>query len=197
MVDRGKVLAAKRGESNGFCRGEFLVILGILSLVAAFVFPMQITYQRKARRAMVVADFRAVIEACDRFQAEHGYWPTAMATDYGDVRYGLNKMPNSLVLNVLRAMDAEGNRMHSVNTNQTVYLEVELYEPNLSGLGPDGDFIDPWGEPYQIVVDADGDNNVLVEDSIYHRIPNEGLVLWSCGRDRMSDTWDDIVSWKQ
>jgi hypothetical protein len=51
------------------------------------------------------------------------------------------------------------NDRHALNPNKVPYLNVkEVGTIGSPGVGPDGVFRDPWGIPYIISVDANGDN---------------------------------------
>src|SRR5206468_190929 len=51
------------------------------------------------------------------------------------------------------------NANHAMNPNKTVYLNVkEVSDMKSPGVGLDGVYRDPWGNPYIITVDLNGDN---------------------------------------
>ena len=51
------------------------------------------------------------------------------------------------------------NKLHALNPNKTVYLNVkEVSDIKSPGVGLDGVYRDPWGNPYIITVDLNGDN---------------------------------------
>ncbi len=100
-------------------------------------------------------------------------------------------------MNVLRAVAGPGNPGYSVNSKRIAFIEVREAEPGWSGLDQQGNFLDPWGQPYQIVLDTDLDNSCDISGSIYGRRIGEGMAVWSCGPDRESDTVDDVLSWEK
>jgi len=55
---------------------------------------------------------------------------------------------------------------HSKNPQRTKYLNAKITDdPTLAGVGPDGIYRDPWGSPYIITIDANGDDRCL--DAFY------------------------------
>ncbi len=51
------------------------------------------------------------------------------------------------------------NFNHAMNPNKVGYVTVkEVSDIKLAGVGPDGVYRDPWGNPYIITVDLNGDN---------------------------------------
>jgi len=174
---------------------ELAIIAGILLLILALVGSSAWAYARHRRIALVKMDLQALRRACRNFYNEYGIWPTSHAGEYGDIRYGMG-VPNAEVLNILRAKDAPGNEESSVNTKRIVFLEVQQFSLGWSGLDSGGEFLDPWGTPYQLVLDTDLDGKCRIEYSIYGTRADD-IAIWSCGRDGESDTEDDIVVWKQ
>src|SRR5207248_277418 len=108
------------------------------------------------------------------------------------------------------------NLGHLKNTKQKIYLSsVPMVDStNLSGLGPDLVFRDPWGSPYIISLDLNYDENCrdttyrnskvskdkgatgfngLLNSSDTNGVSDDfqyrgGIMIWSKGPDRNSDT---------
>jgi prepilin-type N-terminal cleavage/methylation domain-containing protein len=58
------------------------------------------------------------------------------------------------------------NFRHAMNPNKVPYLNAkEANDVRTPGIGPDGVFRDPWGNPYIITVDSNGDNKT--RDAFY------------------------------
>lgn len=173
---------------------ETLILAGLLIALAASVVAGLWAWHRHQRLVMARSDLRALEEAVQRFHREYGSWPGAANSRSADIRYG-RQAPNREVLNILQAREGRGNEQHAGNEQQIVFIEVEPYETGVSGLNSEGDFLDPWGTPYQMVFDANFDNVCDVEKSVYGRLIGRGYALWSCGPDRQSDTPDDLLGW--
>ena len=170
------------------------IILGLLLIAGTVTVTAVWGWQLYARQQMVYGDLRVLIRAGEGFFREYGIWPTPHSGQYGDFRYGRD-FPNAYVMNILRAVYGDGNAGHSVNPGKIVFLEVRPAAPGVSGLNDAGSLLDPWGQPYQIVLDTDLDNSCQIENSIYGTLPGYGMVVWSCGPDGISDTEDDLCSW--
>ena len=187
--------AGRRRPKKAFLsKPELVFVLALVLIAFSLVLPT-ITYIRQRFMLDVAdSDLDVLQDACQRFYAEYGVWPTAYPGEVGDVRYG-KLLPNYEVMNALRAVDGQGNDGHSVNPRRVVFLDVRRAGNRTSGLNERGDFVDPWGIQYQIVLDSDLNNVCDVKDSIYNRVPNHGMIAWSCGPDRKSETSDDILFW--
>ena len=139
-----------------------------------------------------------LLSAGARYRLEYGTWPAARRPGAaGDMRFGLHDAPNREVINALLAQDGQGNEDHALNPRRMIFLEMGSHRPGRAGLNDEGDVLDAWGEPYQIVVDTDLDGVSEVEDSIYAGGIDGGMIIWSCGPDRKSDTRDDLLSWRK
>ncbi len=65
------------------------------------------------------------------------------------------------------------------------------------GIGPDYAYRDPWGKPYIVTVDLNGDNVCM--DPMYGTI-NASVAIWSMGPDGRAggdlENKDNVLSWK-
>ena len=83
-----------------------------------------------------------------------------------------------LDLEKFRDGDPTLNKQHALNPNKAPYLNVkEVSDFKSAGVGLDGVYRDPWGNPYIITVDLNGDNKC--RDAFYKlgsvsQIPNGG-----------------------
>ncbi len=175
---------------------EILFWTGALLVIAALVIPGFWQIRIRRQLAMVHSDLRALTDASEAFFVEYGHWPTALMGRAGEARFG-DRRSNAKVLNPLRAVAGPGNEEHHVNPNQIVFLRVEPYSRGKSGLNEQGEFLDPWGEPYQIVLDTELDNVVRFPRSIYRPLIGAGMAAWSYGPDRKPDSPEDILSWTE
>ena len=185
----------REASRRGLSRPETVCLLGAVTFLLSLLVPGWFMFAQHRRLAMARGDLRAVVDAARTYYAEYGAWPTALSGGLEDVRYGA-ETPNLEVLNVLRAQDAPGNLGHRVNARKISFLDVPEYRPGWSGLDRDGNLIDPWGRPYQLLLDASLDNVCRSPTTVYGRREGEGIMMWSCGPDGESDTRDDLRSWE-
>jgi hypothetical protein len=184
-----------RPPPSGFSRPEIVFFLACALIVVSLAVPAWFLREQRLRLLGAKTDLLELLEASQRYYVEYGHWPTARGAERGDARYG-RENSNAEVVNVLQAVDGPGNTGHALNPDRIVFLEAAPWTPGQSGVNARGELIDPWGQPYQVVVDSDLNNVCSIENSVYGRLAGEGLAAWSCGPDRLSDTADDIVSWK-
>jgi hypothetical protein len=139
---------------------------------------------------------------------------------------------NAEVIAILRDLEKfrDGNNTvnvgHSQNPQREVFLNVkDVSDKKLGGVGPDGVYRDPWGNPYIITVDLNYDNkcrdgfyrnpavatirglNGLAESEPGSKIYEARVTVqvWSLGPDGLANSnipadqganKDNILSWK-
>ena len=162
--------------------------LGYLALPkSAHIYPVP-----KGRHAD--EDLSGIGGAIQTFRAEYGYWPVSPATasltnrdfTFGTVGTGARcvitngfgkEANNSEIVRILTAVDENG---HLRNPRKNVYLNAKFVRAtNSPGIGPDFVYRDPWGNPYIITLDLNGDGQC--DDCIYH--VKGGFSIWSFGPD--------------
>jgi hypothetical protein len=199
MAERGSGVMGTGSHSPGHFAGhsrpEVVFLLACALIVVSLLIPGFFAWQRREKLVTARWDLAALLEAGHRYYDEYGVWPSAYAGDAADARYG-TEMPNAELVNILRAVDGSGNGNHAANSHRIVFFQAPMRVPEQSGLDEAGNFVDPWGGQYQIVVDANLDNECDLPNSIYNNLIGEGMIAWSAGPDGKSDTADDLLSWK-
>ena len=175
---------------------EWLILSGVLCLVLTPIITGIMAYRLHRNYQSVRDELAAIERACALYFDEYGRWPSDHDPAFGDVRYG-REFPNANVVNALRAVSGPGNFNHTMNPGRIIMLEADKWRSGRSGLDRNGNFLDAWGAPYQLVLDVDLNNRCDIERSIYTRVENAGAVVWSCGPDGISDTSDDLLGWEQ
>lgn len=186
----------RRGTRAGLSLSEVSYFLAILLLLVSIALPVRESIRLWQRNAMARGDLRSIVSAVRNYHTRYNLWPGHAARNPGDIHYGTRRNPNSEIMNILRAAEGPSNPGHAANTNRIIFLAIATAEPGLSGLNETGEFLDPWGTPYNIVLDLDYDDLCNVAQIKYQRIKGEGLIAWSSGPDRISETEDDLRSWK-
>ena len=151
---------------QGFTLVELLVVIAIMMILIGLLMPALSAARYSARKGSARAEVKQIETA----------WK-AYYDDYRELPSGVNEMDQANCL-VLRGG----------NVRQVYYLEFGDDEIT-SG------FLDPWGNPYKVALDDDGDNQVTVwQGETLHR----SVAVWSMGRrDEPEATDDDIISWKR
>jgi prepilin-type N-terminal cleavage/methylation domain-containing protein len=204
---------------------ELLVVIGIIAILVGLLFPAFNAVQNQARQTQAKNDLTQIVNAVNAFYTDYGRYPLVTA----DTTYGLGGTANNTMFNVLRGIDTTNNPRQivfispsSVKTPSNPKSGVALQATTINGISVAiGDFVDPWGTPYNVRIDGSYDNSVANpygaqnvggagSDPI-----QAGVVAWSRGSDQALGTRisgitgdniyrnpttgapsDDVISWQ-
>ncbi len=183
---------------------EAFLILGGVVLLVALLFPAISCGPISAEVARSENDVYLLAVALKAFHQEYGRFPQIRA----DGMY-LDEKSQGALLRVLKAENT------GENPRKVVFFEGRLARSTggwirtrhyRQGLSPvSGALLDPWGEAYRVIVDADGDYRITGPYSDEAPITTTAVIVWSLGEDgKQSERWkasdydraDDIVSWR-
>lgn len=150
-------------SSRGFTLIELLIVIAIIGILMALLFPAVQGAIDAARRAQAKNDVTQIATAVNAYVTEYGRFPTSAPGNNG-----ANVTSNSIL----------GTLMGVTNDNPRglVFLEVNSVTlgshksgmvTNLNGNSGAqvGDFVDPWGAPYLIACDTNYTNGVGINYS--------------------------------
>jgi type II secretory pathway pseudopilin PulG len=157
-------------KSNGTLRGEGMATTGLITgylsialvpivgILAAIAVPNFVKARGKAQLQVAETDCRSIQLAVETYYTEYGRLPGDLASEGSDATLGAD---NARLMNVLRAQAGAGNEEHKWNPRKVVFFEGRPRTGDSPrGVAADGTIYDPWGAPYQIIVDTNGDGKI-------------------------------------
>jgi prepilin-type N-terminal cleavage/methylation domain-containing protein len=145
---------------------ELLIVIAIIGVLMALLFPAFQSAINAARKTQAKNDVVQIANAVTSYQMEYGQWPTnatEAATNIGGF--------------FLQALMATTN---SNNPRMINFIEVVTYKRGKSGLDKLGNFIDPWAQFYKIEIDTNYDN-VLTNVPGAPTSLRKTVAVWSIG----------------
>jgi prepilin-type N-terminal cleavage/methylation domain-containing protein len=229
---------------SAFTLVELLVVIAIIGILAAMILPAIKAIKEKEQIARARVQTAQIVTAIHEFETTTGRYPVSrdainsVATSGDDFTFGgIYKTPsgalwtvqasgsyyadNSEVMAVLLDLEKFGNSTptinqgHVINTLKRGLLPVKYSgDTNSPGVGLDGVYRDPWGNPYIITLDLNHDEktrdafykvpqvsadpnssnvglNGLIQTTIVGGSSvfevNSPVMVWSAGPDKMID----------
>jgi prepilin-type N-terminal cleavage/methylation domain-containing protein len=185
----------------GFTLIELLTVIAIISILMALLFPMATGVKDQGKKTEAKNNLVSIVSAVKAYYAEYGKYPVPGADSDTIVRGS----SSSGLYNTLRAI---GTEALDTNPRKIVFLQgkdarnYSTPAKATGGFASDGVYYDPWGKPYEIVIDSNYDNQV---DNPYMSgagaNPLRQEVIGYClGKDgTKASTFpnsDDVISWQ-
>ncbi|MDQ3625885.1 MAG: type II secretion system GspH family protein [Verrucomicrobiota bacterium] len=187
---------------SGFTLIELLVVIAIIAVLAGLAFPVMSGVMDRAKKVQAKNDTVQIVTAVNAYYTEYGRYPVDVpAGNTADASFGPGAAPfgataygdNSVILNVLRSNTrrSDAAAVASLNPRQVVFLSLpEVKQTSNPGAGvtaPGGVFYDPWGSQYQVLIDANYDNELTNPYSANSGAGSAnlqaGVIGWSVGKN--------------
>ena len=119
---------------------ELMLVMGIIAILAAMVYPVIIGAKEKARKKQALTEAHNIVLALKGYRAEYDKWPNQVQAAQ-DKTYFTN--------NYLVALPLMGQNFNGQNARGKVFLTVQATNQTDSVTN----LVDPWGVPYVICLD--------------------------------------------
>jgi prepilin-type N-terminal cleavage/methylation domain-containing protein len=196
---------------------ELLVVIGIIGILVGLTVPSLFGIYERARKTQAKNDLTQIITAVNAFYTDYGKYPTNATNN---VIYGPAGTPNNQLFTELRAcpgVTTDCPAAALLNTRKIVFISprdgghsgIWVQPPvTINGIPiAVGDFVDPWGIPYNLEINAAYNNQITNPYSGGAGVNPilQGVIGWSLGKDRQlgtkgdgiyTENGDDVISWQ-
>ena len=224
-----KTTSQSRSAAHAFTLVELLTVIAIIAILMGLLFPAIGIIKEQARKVQAKSDVTNIVAAVKQYYTEYGKYPPVSATASAGTTDDLvgdsavNPLGNNNALfNSLRAIPTGLNENHKFNPRRIVFFEgkgandATAPRAGFSDKATDptmqGNFYDPWGKQYNIIIDSNYDNVITLDaqytDFSTTNAPRVGCGAFSLGKDNKlgnnddkkykngSTASDDVISWQ-
>lgn len=175
--------SALRRAAPAFTLVEMLIVMGIIGILVALLYPTIRSARLAAERNEAARSVAAIEAAMNAYQNEYGRFPLQTSGSADREYTGADYIS---LWRILRGLTAQWN------PKGLPFMDL----PD-KALSSDGRFLDPWDEEFRIFADFNNDRQISA--GVYGTIFGRSVVVWSKGPDRLDTTptnrADDVRSW--
>ena len=194
-------------RSSAFTLIELLVVIAIIAILIGLLFPAFRAVQDQAKRTQAKNDLTQIVNAVNAFYTDYGRYPLVTADT---TITGTSTPSNADLFYTLRGVNAGLNLNNAANPRVIVFISPPYVKDPTNpraGIGTTtgpGQYYDPWGTPYIIMIDGGYDNQLAnpftANTGAGPATLALGAIAWSLGKDQTQGTnfnaSDDVISWQ-
>jgi prepilin-type N-terminal cleavage/methylation domain-containing protein len=182
-----------RPARSAFTLVELLVVVAIIALLAGIAFPSYSAIMKKMKKDQARTLAMSLVNSCKGYYAEYSKYPLPQdgtASEVSPIR------TDEILTGTLLGSAVEQNPK-KINFLPDLKPVERGHGFGLLTEGETASIVDPWGEAYYVLMDADYNNNIENPNSnstttkLY-----QGVLVYSAGPDKDPSTFEDnVMSW--
>lgn len=204
---------------QGFTLIELLVVITIIGILAGLVMSQATKMMEDARKLQVQTVIKDLRIAIASYQVEYNRYPVnSSQLSGGSDGEDIQALPTDENTGIVSALLSDSSNSSSdsgstnLNPKDIKFIDLPIAKNGKFGLvnaQPPYKLVDLWGTPYYVLLDTNGDKQVMNPDLKNsdptiaqnptspppQQLPAE-IAVYSYGKDRVAQTKDDVVSWR-
>lgn len=212
-----------RSAPQGFTLIELLVVVVIIGILAGLVMSQASKMMEDARKLQVQTVIKDLRIAIGNYQTDYNRYPVdpsllSSGSSGEDIQALETNEKSGIVDALLSTGSSTGNSSSgggqglNLNPRDIKYIDLPIAKNGMFGLvnaQPPYKLTDLWGQTYRILLDTNGDKQVMNPDLQNtdpkisqnatspppQKLPTD-IAIYSLGKDKMPQTADDITSWR-
>jgi prepilin-type N-terminal cleavage/methylation domain-containing protein len=184
-------LMRRHSDEQAFTLIELLVVMTLIAILLGIGYPAFTSVMESARKTQAKNEEQQIVAAVNAFYTDYGKYPIVTADttltgtsapSNGDLFYSLRAV--ALGANALNA-----NGVPAVNPRAIVFIQPPVSKDQTnprSGIKTSNSiWYDPWGSPYNVMIDGDYDNQLAnpYTDRPAGATVYLGVTVWSFGKN--------------
>ncbi len=148
---------SSRRHASAFTLIELLIVIVIIAILAAVAFPVTAMVMESARKTEAKYQAKGIKSAIANYNMEYGKLPFEQGSGGGNIEWDTK---TDDIIALLSGLDIDG-----LNPRKKPFYEGKKAKgesgQEIGGVFGQGEgirLVDPWGNPYHIVIDGDYDN---------------------------------------
>ena len=130
-----------KNSSKRFTLIELLVVIAIIGILAGLVFPALGVVRNNAKKSKASSECQSLKTAIIMYESEFSCWPAKVSGSSDAL------VSSSEYVDMCKVLTGE-------NSKKMVFYEVGVGYDESKGI------LDPWGRPYQVILDVDYDGKI-------------------------------------
>lgn len=193
-----KSIPRNRKSARAFTLIELLIVITIIGILAGISVPAYSLVKRSALKTSARNDAVQIVNAINAYRTEYGRYPLKPEPGAGGKTDPAEPIKTEMEFMKILFAEEDATAGDVLNPRGIVYFEGKIQNKvGTHGLDLDGNYYDPWGNPYEIYIDGNYDNRVTYMGKEFRR----GVLVRSWGPDGVGEMpedegkTDDVKSW--
>jgi len=151
---------------------ELLVVITIIAILVSLGAAVASKVIVQAKRVEARNAAIQIASAIRAYQTDYSKWPLILDADRE-----LTRAERSDLYKILIASPRNDQVVQDRNPRATIFLSAPDASNGRNGLDESFDYLDPWGEPYRIILDGDYDTQIASLPDPFDETFSEGRPL--------------------